>query len=327
MNLDITLSINKRQEAQHNTFVLKWNPAISSYTMARLDDDMKEWADGAWDEEFDWSVTEWQQARKGDRFFMVRVGEGHTGLFAAGRFTSDPYQGPDWADKGRDVRYMEMEFEAVFHPERAEIVTTEELQNELPHLNWQGGHSGTLLSKEDAVRLELVWRDHIGRSKSIFLPRAVKNGSYDSRSDIDKAIELASRAHAADYDFDGNPTILHPLAVGMMGHTDTERIVGFLHDVVEDTHLDFDDLEEMGFSVEVIETLRLLTHDKETPYMTYIEHICKSGNEAAVNVKINDLKHNLARGKEGGYTHFVERHTKALAFIEAYKATHNTQTV
>lgn len=40
MELDIKLLINKRLEAQHNTFLLRWNPAISSYTMARLDDDM-----------------------------------------------------------------------------------------------------------------------------------------------------------------------------------------------------------------------------------------------------------------------------------------------
>ena len=93
MELDIKLSINKRGDAQHNTFLLRWNPAISSYTMERLDNDMNEWAEGYWADDFDWSVHEWQRARKGDRFFMVRVGEGNTGLFAAGRFTSNPTLG------------------------------------------------------------------------------------------------------------------------------------------------------------------------------------------------------------------------------------------
>lgn len=320
MNLDITLSINKKQEAQHNTFILKWNPAISSYTMEQLDNDMSEWADGFWSDDFDWSVSEWQKAHKGDRFFMVRVGEGNTGLFAAGRFTSEPFLGEDWAEKEREVYYMQMEFETVFHPERAEIISTEELERELPHLDWRKGHSGSMLSKEDAVRMELMWRDYVGRNKSLYLPRAVKNEYYDSRSDIDKAIELASKAHAADYDLDGNPTILHPLAVGMMGQNDTERIVGFLHDVVEDTRYDFDDLIEEGFSEEVVAALRLLTHDKSTPYMEYVENICKSGNMTAIHVKMNDLRHNMARGKEGGYLQCVEKHTKALAFIEAYLA-------
>ena len=318
MELSIKLSINKRHDSQHNTFLLRWNPAISSYTMARLDNDMQEWADGYWADDFDWSVYEWQKAHIGDRFFMVRVGEGNTGIFAAGRFTSNPTEGEDWAGNGRQIYYMQMEFEAVFHPERAEIITTEELERELPNINWHKGHSGELVDNETADKLELMWRDHIGRNKTIYLPRAVKNGDYDSRSDIDKAIEFASKAHAADYDLDGNPTILHPLAVGMMGNTDTERIVGFLHDIVEDTRYTFEDLIDEGFSDEVISALRLLTHNKQTSYMKYIENICRSGNQTAINVKINDIKHNMARGIAGGHICCVEKHKAALAYIENY---------
>ena len=55
MELDIKLLINKKHEAQRNTFILKWNPSISSYTMNRLDQDMLEWADGNWYPDFDWS--------------------------------------------------------------------------------------------------------------------------------------------------------------------------------------------------------------------------------------------------------------------------------
>lgn len=320
MELDIKLSINKRQGFMRNTFLLRWNPALSSYTMERLDEDMTDWANGEWCDDFDWSVHDWQKARKGDRFFMLRVGEGNTGVFAAGRFTSDPFLGDDWSGKGREVHYMTMEFETVFHPERAEIITTEELRAELPEIDWSGDHSGVMLDAESAERLELMWRDYVGRNKSLYLPRAVKNDYFDARSDIDKAIELASKAHAADYDLDGNPTILHPLAVGMMGRNDLERVVGFLHDVVEDTRYDFSDLEELGFSELVIDTLRLLTHDKQTPYMEYIKRICESGNEVAVNVKINDLKHNMARGRAGGHMRCVERHTIALAYIESFLA-------
>ena len=44
-----------------------------------------------------------------DEFFMVRVGEGNTGLFAAGRFTSEPFKDEDWSGKGREVYYMQMD--------------------------------------------------------------------------------------------------------------------------------------------------------------------------------------------------------------------------
>ena len=55
MKLDIKLSIDKRTDSQHNTLILRWNPAISSYTMKRLDEDMEAWANGAWEEDFGWS--------------------------------------------------------------------------------------------------------------------------------------------------------------------------------------------------------------------------------------------------------------------------------
>ena len=320
MKVHINLSIDERPDYARNAFLLRWNPAISSYAMEDLDEDMECWAQGEWDRKFDWSVCDWQKAHKGDRFFMLCADEECGGIFAAGRFISEPYKGADWSGKGREVYYMRMEFEKVFHPERVSVIKSEELEREIPFVDWREGHSGELLSKDDAERLELLWRDFVGSNKELYLPRAVKNEEYDMRSDIDKAIELASKAHAADYDLDGNPTILHPLAVGMMGGNDNERIVGFLHDVVEDTTYTLEDIAEEGFSKEVLSALFLLTHEKCIPYMEYIEMICESGNKTAINVKINDLKHNIARGRAGGHMRCVEKHTKALAFIEAYIA-------
>ena len=54
---------------------------------------------------------------------------------------------------------------------------------------------------------------------------------------IDISLRIATTAHAGQIDRDGYPVILHPLAVGQMGHTDEEKIAGFLHDVVEDESL------------------------------------------------------------------------------------------
>ena len=54
---------------------------------------------------------------------------------------------------------------------------------------------------------------------------------------IDIALSIATKAHAGQLDRDGYPAILHPLTVGLMGHTDEEKMAGFLHDVVEDSPL------------------------------------------------------------------------------------------
>lgn len=45
-----------------------------------------------------------------------------------------------------------------------------------------------------------------------------------------------------------------------------------------------------GFPDDIIEALRLMTHDKSVPYMDYVKEIKK--NPIAAKVKLADLKHN-----------------------------------
>lgn len=103
----------------------------------------------------------------------------------------------------------------------------------------------------------------------------------------------------------------------MAGETENEQIVGFLHDVVEDTSYTFNDLLNEGFSPEVVDTLRLLTHDLNVSYEDYVRNICQSGNLTALHVRRNDLKHNIFRGARSGIARLVEKHSKALKMVEA----------
>lgn len=132
---------------------------------------------------------------------------------------------------------------------------------------------------------------------------------------IDLCIQIASEAHRDQVDADGAPYILHPLTVGLMGHTDEERMAGFLHDVVEDTDLTFDALLDRGVPSGVVNALRLLTHDKQTGYYDYVQSIIDSKNPIALQVKYNDLKHNFSRSK--GYPRFIEKYTKAIEMVKA----------
>ena len=68
-------------------------------------------------------------------------------------------------------------------------------------------------------------------------------------------------------DLDGKPVILHPLTVAMKGNNENEIVAGLLHDVVEDTGYTFEDLLTAGISPEVVDALRLLTHEKGSEYM------------------------------------------------------------
>lgn len=132
---------------------------------------------------------------------------------------------------------------------------------------------------------------------------------------IDIALQIATKAHAGQLDRDGYPVILHPITVGMMGDTDELRTAGFLHDVVEDSDYTFDDLLLAGIPNGVVNALRLLTHEKGTPYMDYVERIINSGNPIALQVKYNDLRHNFARGK--AYPDLQKKHGEALERVKA----------
>ena len=111
-------------------------------------------------------------------------------------------------------------------------------------------------------------------------------------STLQRAIEIATLAHQGQVDKAGNDYIGHPLRVMEMGKTEDERIVGVLHDVVEDTEWTFEALQAEGFSREVIDALRCVTKlsEKEN-YDEFIERVRK--NPLAVAVKINDLTDNM----------------------------------
>ena len=128
------------------TVVLMWNPSISSYTMERFEDDLRDMTDGWAPEDFNWSVWDYENVKEGDRFFMVKVGPGTNGIVMSGVFSSEPYQDEDWSGKGRKVFYMDMQINEMIHPDRCPIITSEKLAAEIPDFNWTGGHSGQILS-------------------------------------------------------------------------------------------------------------------------------------------------------------------------------------
>ena len=132
---------------------------------------------------------------------------------------------------------------------------------------------------------------------------------------IEEVLRIVVDAHEGQKDLDGNPVVLHPLTVGLMGRNRQEMVAGFLHDVVEDTDYTFDDLLAKGVEPEVVDVLRLLTHDRSMSYEEYVGRIASSGNEVAIRVKYNDLCHNLKRGRAGGHAKQVAKHEKAFSVI------------
>ena len=107
---------------------------------------------------------------------------------------------------------------------------------------------------------------------------------------IEKALQIAARAHEGQKDKEGLPYILHPLRAMMRVEGEEAQIAAIFHDVIEDTSVTADDLRQAGFSETVVNAVLCLTHRKEEPYADYVVR-CK-GNAIARRVKLADLGDN-----------------------------------
>jgi len=126
-----------------------------------------------------------------------------------------------------------------------------------------------------------------------------------------KALKLCFEAHKQQVDKTGMPYVFHPFHLAEQMDDEISTVCALLHDVVEDTPITFDDLLEAGFPQEVIEVLKLLTHEDSVPYMDYVGEISK--NPTAKKVKIADLRHN------SNLSRLDEVDEKAKARCEKYK--------
>ena len=147
---------------------------------------------------------------------------------------------------------------------------------------------------------------------------------------LEKAIKIAVEAHTGQVDKGGNPYILHPLRVMLSLETEEERIVGVLHDVVEDcapkqytwTREDFSHYQQLskeqkaekytwehliteGLNDSLFEALKSVskTPEEEAEYQElledkklghYLEFIQRAkANKIGLNVKAADIRDNL----------------------------------
>jgi (p)ppGpp synthase/HD superfamily hydrolase len=76
------------------------------------------------------------------------------------------------------------------------------------------------------------------------------------------------------------PYVFHPFHLAEQMPDEGSVAAALLHDVVEDTSITFDALSMQGISMEVIDILKLLTHDPAVPYMEYVQKIRDSGQPA-----------------------------------------------
>ena len=109
---------------------------------------------------------------------------------------------------------------------------------------------------------------------------------------LQKAISIAFEAHKDQLDKYGAPYLGHVTRVMNAGTTIEEKILGVLHDVVEDASWTFEQLEKEGFPANIIEALKCVTKKSDDEdYDEFVERTKQ--NKLAVKVKLNDLTDNM----------------------------------
>ena len=103
------------------------------------------------------------------------------------------------------------------------------------------------------------------------------------------------------------PYHTHPIQVSAMMTTEHEQILGYLHDVIEDTdyyletsvatgkkYICSKDGKGTNISYDTYTDLNLLTHTKHQPYSEYIQAIANSGRLPVIKCKLADIITNLS---------------------------------
>ena len=141
------------------TYLMRWNPTISSFTEKDFEVCMENRVHGMF--RMNWSIYEWQEARRGDFFYMMRTGDDKAGIVFGGQFLSDPYPADDWAGSSKRRMYVDMICYGV-EPGATPQISLEKLQAAIPAKDWQKGHSGELLSEEITTQLDQIMDSILG---------------------------------------------------------------------------------------------------------------------------------------------------------------------
>ena len=138
--------------AEAKSYLMRWNPSISSFTEKDFEECVENMVHGMF--RMNWSIREWEEARRGDLFFMMRVGDDKAGIVFSGQFISDPYPSDDWAGSNKRRMYVDMIITNSVEPGASPLISLEKLQEAIPEFEWAKGHSGVLLSEDIVTKLD-----------------------------------------------------------------------------------------------------------------------------------------------------------------------------
>ena len=108
---------------------------------------------------------------------------------------------------------------------------------------------------------------------------------------MERALEIATKAHKGQVDKSGAVYIFHPIRVAELCTTEEEKIVALLHDTIEDTSVTPEYLSEQGFPRTVVDAVLGVTRRDDETYEEFVRRA--SLNPISKQVKIHDLEDNM----------------------------------
>lgn len=135
-------------------------------------------------------------------------------------------------------------------------------------------------------------------------------------ADVRSAEIFARNAHNGQKDKAGADYILHPERVAARVETPAEKVVAWLHDVVEDTGVTLATIESF-FGSDTAEAVDAVTHRENESWSDYLTRV--KANKVATNVKLADLvdNSNLSRFEKVSGRDVVraEKYIRAMRFL------------
>lgn len=150
-----------------STYLFTWNPQKWNWT------DLQESIDHLDNVGYvvrRWSCGNSKSIKKGDRVFLVRLGEEPRGIMGSGYAKSSYYVAPHWdGTQGKIANYIDIEFDILINPEKNILFDKIDLDKVDPNKiqQWFPQQSGISIKQEILSLLESNWFDFIRDNKYI----------------------------------------------------------------------------------------------------------------------------------------------------------------
>lgn len=136
-----------------NTFILRWNPNISSYKMETHLEVVSHAKKMEFPQNFDWSVFEWHKVKVGDMVILLQVGTDADGIAMIGKIIGTPEADRSWRNDDSKAHYVDIEIFDAYNTYEENELLAKNFEDEFDKIKWHKGHSGELIDKATAHRL------------------------------------------------------------------------------------------------------------------------------------------------------------------------------